>query len=235
MNHEALRHAVWKANDDIVKAGLVKLTWGNASGINREAGVVAIKPSGIPAAELSPEDVVLVSLESGETVDGALKPSSDTPTHLHLYRHFQNVGGIVHTHSTHAVAWAQANSELPCYGTTHADYFHGPVPITVRMRPEEIAMDYERNTGIVIEECFRKNNIDPMDVPAVLVAGHGPFAWGADVERAVECAVVLEYAARMAVHTLTINPNARPISRQLVDKHFRRKHGPDAYYGQDDA
>lgn len=234
MNQEALKRAVWKANLDIVKAGLVERTWGNASGVDREAGVVAIKPSGVAYDELTPENVVLVSLESGEAIDGALRPSSDTPTHLHLYRNFAGLGGIVHTHSVHAVSWAQADRELPCFGTTHADHFNGAVPVTVRMRPADIHTDYERNTGIVIEECFRSNNIDPMDVPAVLVAGHGPFVWGASVDEAVSNAVVLEHVARMALYTVTINPDARPISRQLLDKHFSRKHGPDAYYGQDD-
>lgn len=233
MTVEALKEAVYRANVAIVDAGLAKVTWGNASAVDREQGLMAIKPSGVAAAELDTNAVVVLSLETGETVEGTLKPSSDTPTHLHLYRHFKHVGGIVHTHSMHAVAFAQANSELPCYGTTHADYFNGAVPVTMRMRPEEILTDYEHNTGVVIEECFRKNKIDPMEMPAVLVSGHAPFTWGATVEDAVEHAVVLEHVARMAVNTLTINPNARPISRQLLDKHFRRKHGPDAYYGQD--
>lgn len=234
MTYEGLRRAVRKANADIAKAGLVELSWGNASGIDREAGIMAIKPSGMTCDALAPDDVVLVSLETGEAIDSDLKPSSDTPTHLHLYRNFPNVGGIVHTHSAHAVAWAQSDRELPCFGTTHADYFNGPVPVTARMRPEEIVTDYERNTGVVIEECFRRKHIDPMDVPAVLVAGHGPFAWGERVDDAVENAVVLELVARMALQTLSVNPDARPISRQLLDKHFSRKHGPDAYYGQDD-
>lgn len=234
MTYEALRRAVRQANIDIAGAGLVELTWGNASAVDREAGIMAIKPSGVACDAMDLEDVVLVSLESGDALEADLKPSSDTPTHLHLYRNFAGVGGIVHTHSAHAVAWAQADRELPCFGTTHADYFNGAVPVTARMRPEEIVTDYEQNTGVVIEECFRRKNIDPMDVPAVLVAGHGPFAWGASVEQAVENAVVLELVARMALQTLTINPDARPISRQLLDKHFRRKHGPDAYYGQDD-
>jgi len=234
MSHEALRRVVWEANLDIVKGGLVELTWGNASGLDREAGVVAIKPSGVAYDDLTPEHIVLVSLESGKTLEGSLRPSSDTPTHLHLYRCFDGIGGIVHTHSLHAVAWAQAARDLPCFGTTHADHFNGAVPVTARMSPEEIRTDYERNTGIVIEACFRSKHIEPMDVPAVLVAGHGPFTWGTTVDEAVLNAVVLESVARMALHTVTINPEARPISGRLLEKHFGRKHGPDAYYGQDD-
>lgn len=234
MSHEALRRVVWEANLDIVKSGLVELTWGNASGVDREAGVVAIKPSGVAYDDLTPEHIVLVSLESGETLEGGLRPSSDTPTHLHLYRCFDGIGGIVHTHSLHAVSWAQAGRELPCFGTTHADHFNGAVPVTAEMSPAEIQTDYERNTGVVIEACFRSKQIEPMDVPAVLVFGHGPFTWGASLEQAVLNAVVLEHVARMALHTITIDPGARPISRHLLEKHFGRKHGPDAYYGQQD-
>lgn len=234
MEHEALRCAVWQANVDIVEAGLVELTWGNASGVDREAGVMAIKPSGVPYDALSPDEIVLVSLDTGRPFESRTRPSSDTPTHLYLYRHFAHAGGIVHTHSSHAVSWAQAGRELPCFGTTHADHFYGPVPLTRRMRPDEIAGDYERNTGAVIVERFHRGGVDPMDVPAVLVHGHGPFAWGASPARAVENAVALEAVARMALQMLAVNPDAEPISQALLDKHFLRKHGPGAYYGQND-
>ncbi len=233
MTYEALRRAVFQANVDIVRAGLVEQTWGNASAVDRQSGVVAIKASGLAYDAMRPEDVVVVALDTAETVEGALRPSSDTPTHLHLYRSFSGLGGIVHTHSVHAVAWAQAGRDLPCFGTTHADYFNGAVPVTVPLRPDAIRTDYEWNTGVLIEKTFRKRNIDPSEIPAVLVAGHGPFVWGASVEQAVENAVVLETVARMALMTVRINPSARPISRELLEKHFRRKHGPDAYYGQE--
>ncbi|HET8656236.1 MAG TPA: L-ribulose-5-phosphate 4-epimerase [Longimicrobiaceae bacterium] len=233
MGHDALKERVWRANLDIVEAGLVILTWGNASGADRAAGVMAIKPSGVPYAALRPDDIVVLSLESGEVVDGALRPSSDTPTHLHLYREFPEVGGIVHTHSSHAVSFAQAERELPCMGTTHADHFHGPVPVTRRMREAEIRDAYEHNTGAVIVECFRERGIDPMRVPGVLVAGHGPFAWGPTVEKAVENAIVLEAVARMALHTAILDAEARAIDQALLDKHFLRKHGAGAYYGQE--
>jgi L-ribulose-5-phosphate 4-epimerase len=232
MGYKALRKAVYKANLDIVKAGLVVLTWGNASGADREAGVMAIKPSGVDYDDLKPEDLVILSLETGEVVEGDLKPSSDTPTHLHLYQQFGGIGGVIHTHSTAAVAWAQAEHELPCMGTTHADHFYGAVPVTRRMSAEEIKDAYEHNTGVVIVERFRTGGIDPDQVPGVLVAGHGPFAWGRDAKKAVENAIVLEETAKMAFMTFRINPEARPIDQALLDKHFLRKHGANAYYGQ---
>jgi L-ribulose-5-phosphate 4-epimerase len=232
MGYEALKEAVWRANLDLVEAGLVVLTWGNASGADRDAGVMAIKPSGVAYAEMRPEDMVVLSLETGEVVEGRLKPSSDTPTHLRLYREFEGIGGVVHTHSSYAVSWAQAERDLPCFGTTHADHFYGPVPVTRRMREEEIREAYEHNTGVVIVECFRQRGIDPLDVPGVLVAGHGPFTWGATPRKAVENAIALEATARMAVYTRLINPDARPIDPVLLDKHFLRKHGAAAYYGQ---
>ena len=232
MAYDALRQAVWQANLDVVKAGLVVLTWGNASGADRAAGVMAIKPSGVGYDVLRPEDIVVLSLATGEVVEGRLRPSSDTPTHLHLYREFPGAGGIVHTHSRHAVAWAQAERDLPCFGTTHADHFYGPVPCTRRMRDDEVAAAYEHNTGVVIAETFRERGVDPDQVPGVLVAGHGPFAWGPTAPKAVENAVVLEATAETALHTVLLNPAAAGIGRALLDKHFLRKHGAGAYYGQ---
>jgi L-ribulose-5-phosphate 4-epimerase len=232
MGYEALKEAAWRANLDIVEAGLVLLTWGNASAVDRAAGVLAIKPSGIGYSELQPSEMVVLSLESGEVVEGQLRPSSDTPTHLHLYRAFAGIGAIVHTHSSHATSWAQAELDLPCFGTTHADHFFGAIPVTRRLREEEIREAYEHNTGVVIEECFRDRELVPTDIPAVLVAGHAPFAWGTNAGKAVENAIVLEEVARMAIHTRILNPEAGPIDRALLDKHFLRKHGAGAYYGQ---
>lgn len=236
MAHDALREAVWKANLDLVASGLVVLTWGNVSGADRAAaggaGVVAIKPSGVAYDAMRPEDMVVLSLASGEVVEGALRPSSDTPTHLHLYREFPAAGGVVHTHSPHAVSWAQAERDVPCLGTTHADHFYGPVPVTRRLRDDEVHTAYEHNTGVVIAECFRERGVDPAAVPGVLVAGHGPFAWGESPRKAVENAVALEATARMALDTLRLNPDAPGIGRVLLDKHYLRKHGAGAYYGQ---
>lgn len=234
MRHEALKQSVWKANRDIVAAGLVVLTWGNASGIDREAGVMAIKPSGIAYDRLMPEDIVLVSLDDGTTLDDRLQPSSDTPTHLHLYREFERIGGIVHTHSSYAVSWAQAGRELPCLGTTHADHFYGTIPVTRRLRQAEIRESYEHHTGVIIVECFRERDIDPVHIPGVLVAGHGPFAWGENLAAAVDNAKALEAVARMGLDTFRLNADAKPIEQALLDKHYLRKHGPGAYYGQVD-
>ena len=234
MGHEALKEAVWKANLDIVEAGLVVLTWGNASGLDREAGVMAIKPSGVAYDRLKPEHIVLVSLDDGGVVDGGLRPSSDTPTHLHLYRSFEGIGGIVHTHSRHAVSWAQAERDLPCLGTTHADHFYGTIPVTRRLHGHEIREAYEDHTGAVIVERFRDGGLDPARMPSILVAGHGPFTWGATVEQAVENAIALEAVAGMALDTCLLNPEAASLDQRLLDKHFRRKHGPAAYYGQVD-
>jgi len=230
--HEALRAAVWRANLDLVESGLVVLTWGNVSGADRGAGVMAIKPSGVSYADMGPDDMVVVSLDSGAVVGGSLRPSSDTPTHLHLYRAFDAIGGVAHTHSSHAVSWAQAERDVPCLGTTHADHFYGPIPVTRRLREEEIRGEYERDTGVVIVECLGTRGLDPVAMPGVLVAGHGPFAWGATPRKAVENAIALEATARMALDTLRINPQAAGIDRALLDKHHGRKHGAGAYYGQ---
>ncbi len=226
---EKLKESVCKANLDLAASGLVIFTWGNVSGIDREKGVFAIKPSGVEYDNLTPEKIVLVDLD-GKVVEGDLNPSSDTPTHLELYRGFENIGGICHTHSTYATMWAQAAKDLPCFGTTHADYFYGQVPVTDKMTPDEIDTDYETNTGRVIIRRFE--NLDPMQIPAVLVAGHGPFTWGKDAPASVESAIVLEQIAFMGLGTVSINPSKMPISQKLLDKHFLRKHGANAYYGQ---
>jgi L-ribulose-5-phosphate 4-epimerase len=232
MSYEELKERVCRANLALVEVGLVVLTWGNASGVDRAAGVMAIKPSGIAYSNLKPKDIVVLSLESGETVDGTHRPSSDTPTHLHLYRSFKSIGGIVHTHSLAATSFAQAHRDIPCFGTTHADNFHGTIPVTAEMTSEEIGGDYEMNTGRVIVDCFARRNINPENVPGVLVASHAPFAWGATLEKAVENAIVLEFAAKMALNSVALAPTLGPISQALLDKHFFRKHGPGAYYGQ---
>ena len=224
-----LREEVMKANQELVREGVVKFTFGNVSGISREEGLVAIKPSGVPYDELTPAEIVVTDLD-GRVVDSNLRPSSDLPTHLELYKAFPNIGGVAHTHSEYATSWAQARRPIPCLGTTHADYFHGAVPVTDDMTPEEIAGEYEKETGVVIVRAFR--DLDPDTVRAVLVAGHGPFAWGKDADDAVHNAAALEYIARMASHTFAVNPGAQPISRALHDKHFFRKHGAGAYYGQ---
>ena len=229
---EELKEAVWKANLQLPKLGLVTFTWGNVSGIDRERGLVVIKPSGVEYDVMTPEDMVVMSLATGERVEGRWKPSSDTPTHLVLYRAFPDCGGIVHTHSTHAVAFAQARRDLPAFGTTHADYFYGPVPCTRELTPAEIEEDYELNTGKVIIETFRERGIDPVHLPAVLCASHGPFTWGKTAAEAVYHAAVLEEVAKMGILTLTLDPNAEPAPRHVLDKHFLRKHGPNAYYGQ---
>ena len=194
---------------------------------------MAIKPSGVPYAGMTAADMVVLSIDTGQCVDGhACRPSSDTPTHLHLYREFPTVGGVVHTHSTCGTSFAQAARDIPCLGTTHADNFYGPIPATRAMRDEEIRTDYELNTGRVIVECFRERRVDPAQVPGVVVAGHAPFAWGESPAKAVENAVVLEFAAQMALHTFALRPDAPPLPQVLVDKHYLRKHGPGAYYGQ---
>jgi L-ribulose-5-phosphate 4-epimerase len=227
-----LREQVWRANQAIVRAGLVTLSFGNASGVDRTAGVLVIKPSGVPYERLGPADMVAVSLEDGSVVGGDLRPSSDTPTHLLLYRRFPAIGGVVHTHSTAAVAWAQAGRPIPALGTTHADHFHGPVPVTRPLTREEVEDDYERLTGEVIAATLDGLGLDPIEMPAVLVAGHGPFTWGRDAEDAADNAVALELVASMASQTFLLNPTAEPIPSYLAEKHYRRKHGPNAYYGQ---
>ena len=227
---EELKQRVCDANLELVTRRLVIETWGNVSGIDRSRGLVAIKPSGVPYDVMKPQHMVIVELETGKVIEGDYRPSSDTPTHLELYRAFAGIGGVVHTHSLRATAWAQARRELPALGTTHADYFHGPVPCTRMLTADEIQGDYEANTGKVIVERFA--GIDPLHVCAVLTAGHGPFTWGPTPLRAVENAMILEHLADLALATLTINPSAQPLPQVLLDKHFLRKHGPDAYYGQ---
>jgi L-ribulose-5-phosphate 4-epimerase len=227
---EELKAEVWQANLDLVAAGLVIQTFGNVSGIDRGRGLVVIKPSGVPYDGMKPEHMVVVSLETGKVVEGRLKPSSDTPTHLVLYRAFPQIGGVVHTHSLHATAWAQAQTGIPAFGTTHADYWYGDVPCTRLLTTKEIKTDYEANTGHVIVERF--NRLDPMQHPAVLVASHGPFTWGADAHDAVHHAVVLEFVARLASESLRLSPGLKSMQPALLDKHFLRKHGSGAYYGQ---
>ena len=227
--HEELRKAVCNANRELKQLNLVIYSWGNVSAIDRSAGIVAIKPSGVAYDDLTPEKIVLLDLDGG-ILEGSLKPSSDTPTHLELYKNFQAVGGICHTHSPSATAWAQACREIPCFGTTHADYFYGPVPVTDALTRDEIENDYELNTGRVIVRRFA--DIDPMQVPAVLVANHGPFTWGRTAAEAVDSTVVLEQTATMALGTITINPKQEQIDKALLDKHYLRKHGKNAYYGQ---
>ena len=229
MDLTALKNDVFRRNLELVEHGLVVLTWGNVSGIDREAGLVAIKPSGVPYAGMTAEDIVVVDLE-GHAVEGRLRPSSDLPTHLALYRAFPSVGGIVHTHSPKAVAWAQARRGIPAFGTTHADHFHGAVPCTRELTPAEVADDYELNTGRVIEERF--HDLDAEAFPGVLVSGHGPFTWGGTPRKAVENAVALEQIAAMALDTLRLDPDAEPAPSYVLDKHYFRKHGPGAYYGQ---
>ncbi len=229
---EKLKAEVCRANLDLVRKGLVIETWGNASGVDRARGLMVIKPSGVPYDGMKPKHMVVVSLATGKVVDGQLKPSSDTDTHLVLYRAFPKISGVVHTHSLFATAWAQAQRGLPSYGTTQADYWYGDVPCTRLLKPAEIKNDYEANTGEVIVETFKKLKFDPMQHPAVLVASHGPFTWGEDVADAVHNAGVLEFIAQLASETLKINPKLKPMQSALLDKHFLRKHGANAYYGQ---
>jgi len=231
MEHAELRERVMDANLALGRAGLVVLTFGNASAVDRAAGVVAIKPSGVAYDRLVAADVAVVDLESGAVLEGEARPSSDTPTHLVLYRAWPDVGGIVHTHSSFATAWAQAGREIPCFGTTHADHFDGAVPVTRGLTPDEIDGEYERATGDVILETLSRLELDPLDRPAVLVASHGPFAWGASVEAAVENAIALEEVAASALRTIQL-ADVPPIDDVLRQRHFRRKHGPAAYYGQ---
>lgn len=234
---ESLKEAVCKANLLLNEYKLVVFTWGNVSGIDRDKGIFAIKPSGVAYDELTPDKMVLVDLD-GKVVEGSLRPSSDTPTHLELYRSFKSLGGITHTHSPWATIWAQASREIPCLGTTHADYFYGPVPVTDKMTKKEVEGDYELNTGKVIVKRFKK--LDPAQMPAVLVAGHGPFTWGPTPAKSVEAAVVLEEVAKMAAgamgvaaaFTPAIAAKPKPIPQYLLDKHYLRKHGKNSYYGQ---
>jgi L-ribulose-5-phosphate 4-epimerase len=224
-----LREEVLEANLELVRRGLVLYTFGNASGISRDQNLVVIKPSGVPYEVMKPEHLVVTDLE-GKMVEGSLRPSSDLPTHLVLYRAFPTIGGVAHTHSEYATSWAQARQPIPCFGTTHADYFHGPVPVTEVMADLEIDSGYEKNTGHAIVRAFEKTAY--ASVPAVLVANHGPFAWGPNAAEAAHNAVILEAVARMAYFTININPEAKPVGDGLHDKHYLRKHGSNAYYGQ---
>jgi len=226
---EALRAEVLEANLELVRCGLVIYTFGNASGIDRASGMVVIKPSGVPYDKMTPEHMVVADLDC-RIVEGKLRPSTDLDTHVALYKAFPGIGGVAHTHSRHATAWAQARREIPCFGTTHADYFHGSVPVTEPLTPAEIDGGYEANTGVAIVR--RLEGCDPLGCPAVLVAGHAPFCWGKSPADAVHSAVIVEELAAMAWQTLTINPEAQPISQALRDKHHFRKHGPSATYGQ---
>ena len=227
---EELKEKVCEANIALVRHGLVTLTWGNASAIDREKGLVVIKPSGVPYADMKPSDMVMVDLD-GNVVEGRYRPSSDTPTHLVLYKAFPTIGGVVHTHSTHATAWAQAARAIPNLGTTHADAFHTEVPLTDEIRDYRIRAAYEEATGDTIVDTFRRLKINPDETPAALAVHHGPFTWGRTVEKAVENAVVLEEVAKMAAITAALNPAAQ-MNPALVEKHYSRKHGPNAYYGQ---
>ena len=226
---EQLKQQVYEANMELPRRGLITYTWGNVSGIDRQSGLFVIKPSGVEYDVLTPDDMVVMDLD-GNRVEGKYRPSSDTPTHLVLYRTFPEIGGIVHTHSPYATSWAQAKRPLPCYGTTHADYFYGEIPCARNLTPEEIESGYEENTGVVIVETFKGQN--PVPLPGVLCANHGPFTWGKDAALAVYNAVVLEEIAKMALFTELLNPNAAPAPQAMQDKHFLRKHGPNAYYGQ---
>ncbi len=226
---EQLKQEVYEANLDLVKKGMVIYTWGNVSGIDRESGLVVIKPSGVDYGAMRPEDMVVVDL-NGAVVEGRWRPSSDTPTHLALYQSFPAVGGITHTHSTFAVAFAQAGLPIPALGTTHADYFYGDIPCTRSLTAAEIQAAYEKNTGLVIAETFQGK--DPLAVPGVLVKGHGPFTWGKNAAESVYHAVVLDKVAEMALHTLSLSPAAPRVPQHLLDKHYFRKHGANAYYGQ---
>lgn len=228
---EELKKKVYEANMDLVRHGLVIFTWGNVSGIDRERGLVVIKPSGVDYDTMTPDDMVVVDLHTGEVVEGSLRPSSDTPTHLVLYRAWPEIGGVVHTHSTYATAWAQAGIDLPNIGTTHADYFHNAIPCTADMTEAEIKGQYELETGNVIVNRFRLGAINPVHTPGVLVKNHGPFSWGKDPHEAVHNAVVMEQVAKMAFVAYSVNPRLT-MNPLLVEKHFSRKHGPNAYYGQ---
>ena len=226
---EQLKKEVWEANMLLPKYGLVTFTWGNVSGIDRESRLVVIKPSGVEYDTMKPEDMVVVDL-NGKVVEGDLNPSSDTPTHVEFYKAFPNIGGVTHTHSSYATSFAQAGRGVPALGTTHGDYFYGEIPCTRKMTPEEIATDYEKNTGLVIIETFKDK--DPDAIPAVLVHSHGPFTWGKNAVDSVHHAVILEECAKMAIRAYALNPGLEPMQQELLDKHYLRKHGANAYYGQ---
>ena len=228
---EEIKERVYKANMELPKHGLVTFTWGNVSEIDQETGYFVIKPSGVPYEELTPEDMVVMDL-NGNKIEGRYNPSSDTPTHAELYKAFPEIGGVVHTHSSYATSWAQSGRSIPCYGTTHADYIYGEVPCLRCLNADEIESAYETNTGLLIVNEFKKMNKDIMAVPAVLCKNHGPFTWGKDAFEAVHNAVVLEEVAKMAYRTEIINPEVKPAPQELQDKHYYRKHGANAYYGQ---
>ncbi len=227
---DELKRAVYEANMLLPKYGLVTFTWGNVSGIDRESGCMVIKPSGVEYDRMKPEHMVVVEIETGKVVDGTLNPSSDTPTHIELYKSFPNIGGVVHTHSPYATSWAQAGRDIPAYGTTHADYFYGDIPCTRALTPDEIKNDYELNTGRVIVEMFEK--FDYEAIPGAVIFNHAPFTWGTDPSNAVHNAVVLEEVAKMAYMSETINKDITSIGKHILDKHYLRKHGENAYYGQ---
>lgn len=228
---ESLKQQVLEANLLLPKFGLVTFTWGNVSAIDRESGLIVIKPSGVPYDGMTANDMVVVDLE-GKVVEGKWRPSSDTPTHVELYKAFPNIGGVCHTHSSFATGWAQAGRDVPCYGTTHADHFYGDVPCLRCLTKAEIDEAYERNTGTLIVSEFNRLHLDPVAMPAVLLKNHGPFTWGKDATTAVHNAVVLEECAKMAYRTEQINPSVQPAPQELLDKHYLRKHGKNAYYGQ---
>ncbi|MFF0081310.1 L-ribulose-5-phosphate 4-epimerase AraD [Streptomyces canus] len=230
---DGLREEVLRANLAIPQVGLATLTWGNVSGVDREAGVFVIKPSGVPYEDLALDDLVTVRLSDGAVVDGDLRPSTDTETHRCLYRAFPSIGGVTHTHSTHAVAFAQARRDIPVLGTTHADTFNGPIPVTRDLTPEECVKDYEYNTGVVIVDLLGQEGQKAVEVPAALVANHGPFTWGTTARKSLEHAIICEAVADIALHTLSLSPAAPP-PRHLLERHYTRKHGPDAYYGNPD-
>ncbi len=232
MDIALLKQQVYEANMELFRRNMIIYTWGNVSGIDRERGIVVIKPSGVAYETMRVDQMVMLDLETGKPIGDGLRPSSDAPTHLALYRAFKNISGVTHTHSPFAAAFAQAGRELPCYGTTHADYFYGAIPCARHLTTEEIDEDYEKNTGKVIIEELTKRNINPVHVPGIICASHGPFTWGKDAAQAVYHAVVLEEVAKMAVYTRQIKPDAAPAPQNIQDKHFLRKHGPNAYYGQ---
>ncbi|QEY18223.1 L-ribulose-5-phosphate 4-epimerase [Cellvibrio sp. KY-GH-1] len=229
MSYTELKREVFEANMELNRRNLVVYTWGNVSQIDRAKGVIAIKPSGVAYEVMTPDDIVIVDLEN-QIVEGKMRPSSDTKTHTHLYRHFETIGGVTHTHSTYATAWAQTQQAIPCYGTTHADYAYGEIPCTAVMTDEQIERDYEEETGVQITDCFKDRS--PKEVPMVIVAGHAPFTWGKNGADAVYHAVILEEIARMAYLTKTLQPNTAALKQGIVDKHYLRKHGKNAYYGQ---
>lgn len=228
---EQLKEIVYKANMELPKRGLVTFTWGNVSGIDRASGYIVIKPSGVEYENMKPEDMVVMDL-MGNRIEGKYKPSSDTATHIELYKKYPEIGGVVHTHSTWATSWAQAGRSIPLYGTTHADYFYGPIPCARSLTEQEIGGEYEKNTGLVIIETLTNNQINPMSMPGILCTNHGPFTWGKDAFEAVHNAVVLEEVAKMACYSELINTNVKPAPQVIADKHYLRKHGANAYYGQ---